>query len=108
MPRTEDPVSVLPLYTPSVFASPLLRAAGDSAQVGECVGRVMSQSPLPVTPGEQTAPQVTCIQVTPRVVVHSFQHMVRITQRFTNRYFYNRIIVTRSSEAMAALFLEGL
>ena len=87
MPRTEDPVSVLPLYTPSVFASPLLRAAGDSAQVGECVGRVRSQSPLLVTPGEQTAPQDTCIQVTARVVVHSFQHMVRITQTVYKQIF---------------------
>ena len=87
MPRTEDPVSVLPLYTPSVFACPLLRAADDSLRQVRVGGRIRSQSPLLVTPGEQTAPQDTCIQVTARVVVHSFQHMVRITQTVYKQIF---------------------
>ena len=88
MPRTEDPVSVLPLYTPSVFASPLLRAAGDSAQVGECVGRLgHSRPPTGNTSGEQTAPQDTCIQVTARFVIAHVYNIGEITQTVSNRNY---------------------
>ena len=107
MPRTEDPVSFLPLYTPSVTACPILRAADDSLRQWES------------EEGPGHSPHYWWHQVSKqphRTLVSRLQHGLLFThfntwwelhKRFTNRYFYNRIIVTRSSEAMAALFLEG-